>query len=374
MSWEDFKTLTREEFFLSNEMQKLEIELWNHVMVEAGHDAYTDMFHELAMLVPHLVTPEGKRIKRVPDFSTIIAYQLHTIVAQVGGQGGGQRNGRNQNSDAVNDNIWGDVGNVLENDDRKGCTYKEFLACNPKEYDGKGGAIVYTRWIEKMEPVQDMSGCRGSQKVKYTAGSFVGKALTWWNSQIHTRGREAAVGHFAKDCRDVPRNVNPVNARNLTARACYECGSTDHEWIHKKEPKKRGNRGEPSRYRNVRDYNKKTRTGNAFATTVNPVRREYTGTTTKCTTCNYHHLPETPCRAYFNCNCPGHFAKDCRDSPSTTINVHHVNQQHGHMREDCPKCQHRFRKGQDQKNNIRECKDMDDPRGDKGEKNPRKNT
>ncbi|GKE15092.1 putative reverse transcriptase domain-containing protein [Tanacetum coccineum] len=30
------------------------------------------------------------------------------------------------------------------------------------------------------------------------------------------------------DCRGVPRNVNPVNARNLTVRACYECGSTDH--------------------------------------------------------------------------------------------------------------------------------------------------
>ncbi|GJY30424.1 reverse transcriptase domain-containing protein [Tanacetum coccineum] len=26
----------------------------------------------------------------------------------------------------------------------------------------------------------------------------------------------------------VPRNVNSINARNPTARACYECGSTDH--------------------------------------------------------------------------------------------------------------------------------------------------
>ncbi|GKE21654.1 hypothetical protein Tco_1433166, partial [Tanacetum coccineum] len=26
-----------------------------------------------------------------------------------------------------------------------GCSYKEFLACNPKEYDGKGGAVVLTR-------------------------------------------------------------------------------------------------------------------------------------------------------------------------------------------------------------------------------------
>ncbi|GKE55077.1 reverse transcriptase domain-containing protein [Tanacetum coccineum] len=35
-------------------------------------------------------------------------------------------------------------------------------------------------------------------------------------------------GHLAKDCRGVPRNVIPVNARNPTVRACYECGSTDH--------------------------------------------------------------------------------------------------------------------------------------------------
>ncbi|GKA09524.1 reverse transcriptase domain-containing protein, partial [Tanacetum coccineum] len=61
---EDFKTLTREEFCPSNEMQKLETELWNHAMVGAGHAAYTDRFHELARLVPHLVTPEGKKIER----------------------------------------------------------------------------------------------------------------------------------------------------------------------------------------------------------------------------------------------------------------------------------------------------------------------
>ncbi|GJS46795.1 putative reverse transcriptase domain-containing protein [Tanacetum coccineum] len=35
-------------------------------------------------------------------------------------------------------------------------------------------------------------------------------------------------GHLVKDCRGVPRNVNPVNARNPTVRACYEYGSTDH--------------------------------------------------------------------------------------------------------------------------------------------------
>ncbi|GKC29426.1 hypothetical protein Tco_1036720 [Tanacetum coccineum] len=95
-----------------------------------------------------------------------------------GDQGRGQGNGRNQNGDAINDNIRGDVRNVIENNDCRGCTYKEFLACNPKEYR-KGGAVVYTCWIEKMESGQDMSGCGDNQKVKYIAGSFVGKALTW---------------------------------------------------------------------------------------------------------------------------------------------------------------------------------------------------
>ncbi|GKF94076.1 hypothetical protein Tco_0283776, partial [Tanacetum coccineum] len=51
-------------------------------------------------------------VNRVPEFSIIIAQQLQnllpTIVAQVGDQGRGQGNGRNQNGDAVNDNIRGD--------------------------------------------------------------------------------------------------------------------------------------------------------------------------------------------------------------------------------------------------------------------------
>ncbi|GKD20287.1 hypothetical protein Tco_1221990 [Tanacetum coccineum] len=45
-------------------MQKLENEFWNHTIVGAGHPAYTDRFHELAKLVPYLVTPEFKRIDR----------------------------------------------------------------------------------------------------------------------------------------------------------------------------------------------------------------------------------------------------------------------------------------------------------------------
>nr|GEY35454.1 putative reverse transcriptase domain-containing protein [Tanacetum cinerariifolium] len=44
-----------------------------------------------------------------------------------------------------------------------------------------------------MESAHDMSGCSIDQKVKYTDGSFLGKVLTWWNSQICTLSREVAV-------------------------------------------------------------------------------------------------------------------------------------------------------------------------------------
>ncbi|GKE52468.1 hypothetical protein Tco_1487624, partial [Tanacetum coccineum] len=33
-------------------------------MVGVGHATYTDRFHVLARLVPHLVTPESRKIKR----------------------------------------------------------------------------------------------------------------------------------------------------------------------------------------------------------------------------------------------------------------------------------------------------------------------
>ncbi|GJS11879.1 putative reverse transcriptase domain-containing protein [Tanacetum coccineum] len=65
MTWVEFKALLVEEFCPSNEMEKLESEFWNHIMVGANHVRYTDRFHELAKLVPHLVNPESKRIGSV---------------------------------------------------------------------------------------------------------------------------------------------------------------------------------------------------------------------------------------------------------------------------------------------------------------------
>ncbi|GJU40079.1 reverse transcriptase domain-containing protein [Tanacetum coccineum] len=64
MTWNDFKALLVEEFCPSNEMERLENEFWNHKMIGANHTTYTDRFHKLVKLVPHLVTLESARIKR----------------------------------------------------------------------------------------------------------------------------------------------------------------------------------------------------------------------------------------------------------------------------------------------------------------------
>nr|GEV21689.1 hypothetical protein [Tanacetum cinerariifolium] len=81
-------------------------------------------------------------VDEVPDFFMVIGQQLQdllpTIIAQVGNHAS---------------NIQGDVRNVNVCNGQNGCSYKEFMACSPTDYDGKGGAIAYTHWIEKMESV-----------------------------------------------------------------------------------------------------------------------------------------------------------------------------------------------------------------------------
>ncbi|GKA63590.1 putative reverse transcriptase domain-containing protein [Tanacetum coccineum] len=302
-----------------------------------------------------------------PDFPTIIAQQLRNLLPAMLAQVSNQGNVGNQNVNVVNENVQGNVGNVIVNGNRVGCSYKEFLACNPKEYDGKGGVVALTRWIEKMEFVHDMSGCSIDQKVKYTAGLFVSKALTWWNSQIRTLSREVAVsmswnefkcmmiqefcsshkiqkleselwnhamvgtGHAAYTNRYVYglalqiRGMVAAMEPKTMQKAMQISGALTDEAVRNgtiKKVEKRGNVGEPSKDRNRRDDNKRTRTMNAFTTTVNPVGRENTGTWPKCTTCNSYHAPGGTCRTCYNCNRPGHLAKDCRSVPK---NVNHVN-------------------------------------------------
>ncbi|GJT57245.1 retrovirus-related pol polyprotein from transposon TNT 1-94 [Tanacetum coccineum] len=264
-----------------------------------------------------------------PDFSTIIAQQLQNLLLAMLAQVSNRGNVGNQNGNVINENVQENVRNVLVNGNRVDCSYKEFLACNLKEYDGKGGVVVLTLWIEKIENVQDMSGCSNDQKVKYTAGSFVGKALTChemqkleselWNHAMVGAGHAAYTDRFHELARLVPHLVTPES--RMIERYLYSLAPQIHEMVAVMEPKTIRKAMQISD-RNGRDDNKMTRTVNAFATTVNPVGRENTGTWPKCTTYNSYHVPGGPCRTCFNCNRPGHLARDCRSVPR---NVNPIN-------------------------------------------------
>ncbi|GJX15543.1 putative reverse transcriptase domain-containing protein [Tanacetum coccineum] len=237
------------------------------------------------------------------------------MLAQVGNQG----NVGNQNGNVVNENVQENIGNVIVNVNQVGCSYKEFIMCNPKEYDGKEGVVVLTRWIEKMEYVQDMSGCSIDQKVKITAGFIVGKALTFddqrvihshemqkletelWNHVMVEAGHVAYTDRFHKLARLVPHLVTPESKKieryvySLAPQIRRMVAAMELKTIQKavqisnaltdeavkngsiKKVEKRGKVEEPSKDKNGRGDNKRTRTGNAFATTENPVGRENTG-------------------------------------------------------------------------------------------------
>ncbi|GJV42672.1 reverse transcriptase domain-containing protein [Tanacetum coccineum] len=64
---------------------------------------------------------------------------------------------------------------------------------------------VVKELVEKMESVQDISRYGENQKVKYTVGSLISKALTWWNSQVQTRGRESVIGITWEDFKTLAR-------------------------------------------------------------------------------------------------------------------------------------------------------------------------
>nr|GEX67283.1 putative retroelement [Tanacetum cinerariifolium] len=123
----------------------------------------------------------------------------------------------NNNNDINNPNN----GNGGNNE----CSYKGFITCNPKEYDEKGGATALTQWIEKIESVIDNSGCAKNQRVKFIASLFVNKSLTWWNTQVQTRGRKAAIG------------VSSVDFKTLLVKEFYPSNEMDklenEFWNHK---------------------------------------------------------------------------------------------------------------------------------------------
>ncbi|GKC54493.1 putative reverse transcriptase domain-containing protein [Tanacetum coccineum] len=288
-----------------------------------------------------------------PDIAAIIAQQLQAILPQI----------VTQVTNNVNNANGGNGGGGNGNGGNNGCTFKAFQSCNPKEYDGKGGAIVLTRWIEKMENVIDNSGCAENQKVRYAASSLVNKALTWWNTQVQARGREAAmamswndfkalmveefcpsnemeklesefwnhkivgVNHaaytdrFHELAKLVPHLVTPESSR------IKSCGTLTKGSDKRKAVEESGKTGGSGK------HNKKVKTGTGFMATA-PTRNEVVSSNPKCSKCFTYHpvngllnavwMNNNP-RVCYECGSPDHFRNNCpkmyqgSDQPSNQL-------------------------------------------------------
>ncbi|GKA96009.1 putative reverse transcriptase domain-containing protein [Tanacetum coccineum] len=150
----------------------------------------TDRFHELARLVPHLMTPGSRKIER---YVYGLAPHIRRMVAATEPK-------TMQKAVLIS-------GALTDEAVRNGSIKKV-------EKRGNVG-----------EPSKDKNGENRVLAQLYTLQSYHapgGPYRTCFNCNRPS--------HFAKDCRVVPRNVNLVNVKNavLARGSCYKCGSTDH--------------------------------------------------------------------------------------------------------------------------------------------------
>nr|GEY34973.1 reverse transcriptase domain-containing protein [Tanacetum cinerariifolium] len=210
MIWEDFKSLMKEEYFPSNEMQKLETEFWSHATVEAEHSTYTDRFYELARLIPHLVSFETKRMERYiyglalqiremvaatkpPTLKNVIL-KAEVLTDELVRNGSLKKSGEKRG----NGRKPSKEGNV-KGDNKRVRTGKVFATItNPVRKEYTGSEPKFTNYNFYHYPETPCCAC------------------TIYN----------CLGHFAKDYRAGPKMVNPLNARNpkATRGVCYKYG------------------------------------------------------------------------------------------------------------------------------------------------------
>ncbi|GJT53981.1 reverse transcriptase domain, reverse transcriptase zinc-binding domain protein [Tanacetum coccineum] len=70
----------------------------------------------------------------------------------------------------------------------QGCSHKTFMNGKPHSFNGTEGVVGLRLWREKVEQVFEICKCAEEDKVMFAASTFEGRALTWWNGNVHTLG------------------------------------------------------------------------------------------------------------------------------------------------------------------------------------------
>ncbi|GJX43206.1 putative reverse transcriptase domain-containing protein [Tanacetum coccineum] len=286
-----------------------------------------------------------------PDIATIIAQELQNIIPQIVTQVTNNVNNRNNNNNNGNNNKNnGNNNNNNGNGGNNGCSYKGFQACGPKEYDGKGGAIALTRWIKKMESMIDNSGCTENQKEFCPSNEMERLENEFWNHKMVGANHAAYMDRFHELAKLVPHLVTPDSAYIKRYVAGLDPGirgmlkATQPTTIQDAILRAGILTDEAIRCGTLSKSNEKKKAVEETA----PPKNEFVNQYPKCTKCYTYHPEDGVCRLCFNCQRPGHFAKDFRApfkraTPMNAVRMGHNRKacyEYGipdHLRYNCPK-------------------------------------
>ncbi|GJW11885.1 zinc finger, CCHC-type containing protein [Tanacetum coccineum] len=148
------------------------------------------------------------------------------LVDELNGQRNGQGLGANRNVEGANGNVEGVNGSVGGAPDFLTIIAQQLQNLLPailaKNRTLSREVAVSMSWNDlKFMMIEEFCPSHEMQKLEIEL---------WNHAMVGAAMLRILIGHLARDCRVVPRNVNPVNVRNpAPAREqCHECGSTDH--------------------------------------------------------------------------------------------------------------------------------------------------
>ncbi|GJZ54600.1 putative reverse transcriptase domain-containing protein [Tanacetum coccineum] len=285
----------------------------------------------------------------------------------------------------------GNNGNAGRTMNVQGCSHKTFLNGKPHSFKGTEGVVGLRRWIEKVEQVFETGKCAEEDKVMFGASTFEGRALTWWNGNVHTLGLVNAnripwtefqmmmtteyypaieIQKMEQELWTLTLKGDDIEAYNNRfhelALMCPELVPTERKKIEKYV------RGFPERIKGnitsskpatlhdainiarelveqsvqgratkIGESNKRQETARAYVA-VPTDGKVYAGNLPKCNRCNFHHSGQCPPKCQ-KCQKAGYLEKDCRVRPPGAgayayqdVTYHGCGEK-GHFKNRCPK-------------------------------------
>nr|GEZ88045.1 hypothetical protein [Tanacetum cinerariifolium] len=262
----------------------------------------------------------------------------------------------------------------------QGCSHKTFMNGKPHPFNGTEGVVGLRRWIEKVEQVFEICKCAEEDKVMFVASTFEGRALTWWNENVHTLGLVNAnripwtefksmmtteycpateIQRMEQELWTLTLKGDDIEAYNNRfhglALMCPDLVPNEKKkikriWEEHQRNHPNNNNNPNNRNRNHNNNNNNTqyhqqnrRQETARAYAAAPAEgKTYAGNLPKCNRCYLHHIGHCPpkCRS---CQKLGHIKADCRTRlPGTDENlIRNVTcygcGEKGRLRHQCPK-------------------------------------